>query len=181
MHDIQDFVAQLPDPILQIERLGGKEGVDFLVEKGFIAEIPGREFFIHARAMLPLKDLEHGVGFGLWVRVTKDDFNLYTRAVENDKLYRDFVAVGNLANTWPGFLDSYDDRVRVRTVRLSQKVYITEYLSEPKDVLMRRSLLASPEDTDTKDHIRELAMTYLIDLNQFAETKVKPDPNTELN
>lgn len=181
MQELQDFVAELPDPILQLRRLGGVEGKDYLVEKGFIAEIPGKEYFVHARATLPLKDFKTGVGFGLWVKLSSQDFDLYTRTVDHDNLYRNFVAAGNLANTWPGFSNSYGDRVKVRTVFLNEKIYITEYLSEPKDVLMRRSLLASPEDSDTKDHIREMAMMYLIDLNNFAQAGQREDFFKKLN
>jgi hypothetical protein len=166
--ELQDFVAQLPDPILQIQRLGGKEGIDYLFERGFIAEIPGKEYFIHCRAMLPLKDFRTGVGFGLWVNIPKPDYELYLRAVDDDKLYRQFVSDGSLANDWPGFPDTYGDRVRVSTVFLNEKVYITEYLSEPQDVLMRVSLLAQPDNFETKEKIREMAMSYLIELNNFA-------------
>ncbi len=170
MAELQDIVAKLPDPILQLIRLGGVEGKDFFVERGFIAQIPGEQYFIHTRAMLPLKDLKNGVGFGLWVSVTKSDFELYRRAVNNDSLYRRFSVVGSLANDWPGFPDTHGDRVRVRTVHLEEKVYITEYLSEPDDVLMRVALLAQPDDFETKEKIRELAMGYLIDLNQFVNS-----------
>lgn len=171
MVELQDFVAQLPEPILQLMRLGGQEGQDFTVEKGFIAEIPDKEYFIHCRAMLPLKDLKSGVGFGLWVSIPKADFELYLRAVDDDDLYRRYVVVGSLANDWPGFPGTYGDRVKVRTVHLAEKVYITEYLSEPQDVLMRVSLLAQPDDFDNKERIRELAMGYLIELNQFADSQ----------
>lgn len=181
MSELQDIVAQLPDPILQLQRLGGKEGSDFFVEKGFIAEIPNKEFFIHARAMLPLKDFRTGVGFGLWVSIPREDFDLYKRAVDDDHLYHRFLTVGSLANDWPGFPGTYRDRVRVRTVFLNEKVYITEYLSEPKDVLMRRSLLATPDDQDTKDHIQNLAMSYLVELSTFATSAHQEDGDELLN
>ncbi|MEO8581755.1 MAG: DUF2199 domain-containing protein [Patescibacteria group bacterium] len=182
MTELQDFVAQLPEPIIQIKRLGGQDGLDFTVQKGFIAEIPGKEYFIHCRAMLPLKDFKSGVGFGLWVAISKPDFDRYLRATDDDELYRQFAAVGSLANDWPGFPGTLADRVRVRTVHLSEKVYITEYLSEPKDVLMRVSLLAQPDNFETKERIRDQAMSYLIELNQFAQSHHEPNfSSTETN
>lgn len=170
MNALQDIVAQVPDPILQLIRLGGQENKDYSMSPGYVAEIFNRDYFIHTRAMLPLKDFKSGVGFGLWVSISKQDFDLYLRAENNDELYRHFSSVGSLANDWPGFPGTFGDRVRVRTVFLDQKVYITEYLSEPKDVLMRRSLLATPDDQETKDHIRNLAMSYIIELNEFADS-----------
>lgn len=182
MSELQDFVAQLPEPILQLQRLGGQEGKDFIVESGFTAQIPTKEYFIHCRAMLPLKDLKTGVGFGLWVSIPKVDFDLYLKAVEDDDLYRQFVVVGSLANDWPGFPGTYKDRVRVRTVHLREKVYITEYLSEPQDVLMRVSLLAQPDNFETKEKIRELAMSYLIELNGFTDAHYfVSSPSQEVN
>lgn len=169
MTELQDFVAQLPEPILQLIRLGGKKGVDFTVKNECFAEIPDKEFFIHCRAMLPLKDFKTGVGFGLWVSVAKDAFDLYVRAVEDIGLYRQFVTVGSLANDWPGFPGTLGDRVKIRAIRENEKVYITEYNSQPQDVLMRVALLAQPDDFELKEKVRDLALNYLIDLNEFAD------------
>ena len=168
MPQTQDIVAQLPDPIVQLQRLGGTKNVDFFVEKGFIAKIPKDEgYFVHARAMLPLNDLKDGVGFGLWVQVSKDDFDLYLRSIENEELSDRFSCVGTLANTWPGFPETFGDHVKLKIVQ--GELYITEYLSEPKDIQMRRSLLAQPDDQETKEFVRNLAMSYLVDLQNFAE------------
>ncbi len=43
---VQDFVAILPDPIIQLKRLGAQEGKDFFIQEGFIARIEDKEFFI---------------------------------------------------------------------------------------------------------------------------------------
>jgi len=164
MFESKDIVAQLPDQIIQILRLGGSFGKDFTFKKGYIAVIPDQHYFIHTRAMLPLKDTVKGVGFGLWVKVSKEDFDLYMRAEKDDELYRSFHVVGNLANTWPGFPGTYDDRVRVRVIQIDQKPYITQYLSEPTDIAMKMALLASSEDSDTKGRLREMAFSYLVEM-----------------
>lgn len=166
---VQDFVAVFPDPITQLKRLGGVEGKDYFLQERFIARIQDQEFFIHCRATLPLKDVENGVGFGLWVKVTAEDFHLFLQSVENTDLFKNFRITGSLANTWPGFGETYGDRVRLETLPQETKVYITQYLSEPKNISMRRALLASNDDQDTKDHVRALAMQYLLDFQNFAD------------
>lgn len=168
MPQTQDIVAQLPEPIIQLQRLGGTKDVDFFIDENFVAKIPkDEEYFVHARAMLPLKDLKDGVGFGLWVKVSKEDFELYLRAIQDPNVYKKFSCVGSLANTWPGFPKTFGDHVRLQVVQ--EDLFITEYLSEPKDIQMRRSLLAQPDDQETKEFVRNLAMSYLIDLQNFAE------------
>lgn len=170
MPQIQDIVAKLPDPIVHLQRLGGRESLDYTVQPGFVAKIHhDNEFFVHTRAMIPLKDVQNGVGFGLWVKISQADFELYLRAVNEDDLYSRFTCVGSLANTWPGFPGTYGDKVRVRTIHLTEKPYITQYLSEPKDVLMRVSLLAQLDDQETKEYVRNLAMSYLIGMSNFAD------------
>lgn len=167
MPDTKDFVAQLPDQIIQLIRLGGKFGKDFSFEKEYIAMVFESEYFIHTRATLPLKDIEKGLGFGLWVRVSKQDFEFYLRAAKDQNLYRQVSIIGNLANTWPGFPGSFDGRVKVKVLYPNHKPYIIQYLSEPVDTSMKMALLASGEDSDTKGMLRQTVFEHLVELQNF--------------
>jgi len=118
-----DYVAQTPQPILEYRESGGDER-EVVVEKGFVAAIQEKKYFIHCAATLPIKEFESDLGFGLWVEVSRDDFFRYYKAQEDDNLYREFECKGILANDWPLFPGTCGDDVFIKVVSLHSKIRI---------------------------------------------------------
>lgn len=159
----QDFVAQLPDELAVIEKTEGKlpENVEFASH--YYCRW-GDRYFIHTRATLPLRDFDEGVGFGLWVEIAKEDFDAYLAAENDDESYSRFKVNGTLANEWPGFLDMMGADVVVRTVRVDEKVYITEVLgTEARDPLFDYAMSLPSGDPAAREKIMELVTAYVED------------------
>jgi hypothetical protein len=132
----QDFVAQYPDQIANLPDMP----MDLEYEKGYICTWNNR-YFIHTRSTLPLSDHENGIGFGLWVEVSHEDFEKYLAAEANEQAYEQFECEGRLANEWPGFLDTFGMNVKVSTVNKDEKVYITDvFVDEQTDPLLTPAL-----------------------------------------
>ena len=158
---LKDAVAQLPEDIARYQHLHKKLPDGVKLEPGFTCVWNDR-YFIHTRAVLPLLDLENGIGFGLWVEVAKEDFDRYSEAVDDDEKYKIFRTDGMLANEWPGFEGAYGLKVVVRTIKMDQKVYITEVLPDhPIDPLLQVSFLAQKGDEKTKESIRNVVVTWM--------------------
>ena len=100
----QDIVVQLPTEVASYKKTYGKLPDDLKLEPGSICKY-GDKYFVHARATLPLKAIEDGVGFGLWVEVDKDSFVKYYKALDNDNLYKVFKAKGRFKDLWPSLVD----------------------------------------------------------------------------
>lgn len=159
---MQDVVAEYPDEIIDFQFYNnGQIPEDMEYEKGVYCLWQGR-FFIHTRATLPLKDIERGVGFGLWVELTPEDFERYADALEDDKKYEAFTTKGILANEWPGFEGIIGSEVTVKTVNLNEKVYITEVLvDETNDPLFSTAVSASSENAEIKAQVTNLVHAYI--------------------
>jgi len=164
---MKDIVAQLPDEIARYKKVNGKLPDDLDYEPGFFCVWNKERFFIHTRATLPIRDIENGVGFGLWVEVSKQDFNKYAEAQKDDEKYKQFQAEGTLANEWPGFENIFGVKVLLKTVRVNEKVYIREvFLDKPRDPLFEVALLTSSQNKKGKQMIKKLVTTYLKNGNQ---------------
>jgi hypothetical protein len=147
-HD-QDIVAELPDEVARYRSEHGELPVDLQFEPSVYC-VWGKRTFIHTRATLPLQAVDDGVGFGLWVEVEPTEFQRYISAVTDDNLYGSFDTEGFLANSWPGFFQTIGLPVKVATVRMSEKVYITEVgLDRVRDVLFETALM-----TETTPEVR---------------------------
>lgn len=159
----KDLVCDLPDEMAVYKKEKGQlpEGVIF--HPGYVLVIPKQRYFIHTRAMLPLKDIEHGVGFGLWVEVSRDDFGKYNDTAVDDEKYKNFECEGTLANNWPGFMDTLGMKVKVRAISVDQKVYIWQVLDKPNDMLLETALLTDSQDEKMKERIRGLVTAYVND------------------
>jgi hypothetical protein len=158
---MQDIVAQLPEELAIFEKINGHLPDDVNIKPGFICTWNGR-YFIHSRATLPLKDIHEGIGFGLWVEVSKTDFDVYLEAENDDSSYEKFKVKGTLANSWPGFENILGITVTVRTISLNEKVYITEvHMDKPRDPLFEVALLAQKDDLKMKKRIKDLVYAYL--------------------
>ena len=125
MSDPQDIVADMPIPISAYLKSGGSED-NFKIKKGFIASLNNKEFFIHCGATLPINDFKSDLGFGLWVKVERNDFERYLKAQENDHAYLKFSCKGTLANTWPLFPGTYTHPVQIRVIDKDQKPFIVD-------------------------------------------------------
>jgi hypothetical protein len=159
---MQDLVAQLPGDLNIYKQENGSLPSDVKIEPGFTCIWQDR-YFIHTRATLPLKDIHDGIGFGLWVEISKEDFDRYLGANENDEDYLKFKTEGTLANEWPGFEDILGIPVVVRAIRADQKVYITEVkIDRPRDPLFEVSLLAQKDDVKIKEQIKNLIEAYML-------------------
>lgn len=158
---MQDIVAQYPSLWLELQEADELDETENEFEEGFTARIGDDHFFIHARAVLPLKDLDTGIGFGLWVEVERQDYEKYLKVVDIDEEYKDYSAEGRLAQEWPGFPDTEGLKVRIRPARVEEKIYITEILEKPSDIALEMALQMSPDDEAQKDMVRKMIMAYL--------------------
>lgn len=158
----QDVVARYPKDISDYYRINGKFPDNFKIEEGFVCALNGERYFIHTRAVLPLKALENGVGFGLWVEVGRDDFMRYINIGDNDELYKNFECDGVLANEWPGFENMKGTRVVVKTILASDKVYISEVL-DIKDPLFQIAILTPTDNQQKIEEIFDLVKAYIGD------------------
>jgi len=159
---MKDIIADLPDELAEYKRLNSQlpEDVDF--EPGFYCIWDRKRFFIHTRATLPLRDIEEGIGFGLWVEISRDDFDRYAKANIDDNLYKSFETEGILANEWPGFEGMRGVPVTVRTIKVNEKVYISRVnLDRPRDVLFEVALNMQKGDLETKQKLENLVKSYL--------------------
>lgn len=164
---LKDIVAQFPDEIARYKKVNGRLPDDLDYERSFFCVWNKKRFFIHTRATLPLRDIDSGIGFGLWVEVSKQDFNRYVEAQENDKKYKQFQAKGTLANHWPGFENILGIKVLVRTVRVNEKVYIRKVLRDKlRDPLFEAALRTSAQDKKGKEMIRKLVDAYMQDASK---------------
>lgn len=157
-----DIVANYPKEISDYQHVNGKLPEEFDYERGVFCVWNKKRFFIHVRAVLPLKALENGVGFGLWVEITKKDFSKYAESLENDGLYRNIKIEGKLANEWPGFESMFGSRVTARCVKLEDKLYITE-VHDVNDVTFEIAIRTPAEDADGIEKIRNLVEAYVSD------------------
>lgn len=159
---MKDIVADLPDELVEYKKVHGQLPVDIDFEPGFYCVWDSKRFFVHTRATLPLKDIEEGIGFGLWVELSKENFARYAKANTDDELYKDFRTEGTLANEWPGFEGMSGTPVVVRTIKVDEKVYITEVkLDRPRDVLFEAALYLQRGDLKTKQKLEDLVKSYL--------------------
>lgn len=158
----QDLVAKYPKDISDSFRQNKKLPDGFMIDEGFACAWDDKRYFIHARAVLPLKAFDEGVGFGLWVEVQKEDFMRYIHIGDDDKAYADFKVEGVLANEWPGFEHMKGVRVVVRAVRTNEKVYITEVL-DARDPLFEIAMRTSADDSEGMKKIEELVKAYAAD------------------
>lgn len=157
----QDIVAELPDEVASYEKEHGRLPDDLKLEPGLICKYNDK-YFVHTRATLPLKSIDTGVGFGLWVEVDTDTFISYYEALEDDELYKDFKAEGKLANEWPGFKNLYGVSVTFRTIKTDDKVYITEVHDiQNRDPLFYSVMLAQADDIEKIKEIEELTQAYM--------------------
>lgn len=123
-----DYVAQLPDEIVEYKQLG-KNDKEIIVDKGFVAVIKNRSYFIHCTATLPIDAYESDLGFGLWVEVSRKDFFRYLESQSDDKEYEGFECEGYLANDWPLFPYTRGNKVKIKVVDVNRKIHIIDIQS----------------------------------------------------
>jgi hypothetical protein len=155
---MSDIVAQYPNLILD---LMDSHDQSFEYEAGFTAKTDNGHFFIHCRAVLPLKDIDNGIGFGIWVEVDQSAYEKYVEVVDVDDKYKDFVADGFLAHDWPGFPETEGLKVKIRPIRVEEKVYITEVLETPADIALEMAHQMSPDDTHQKELLLKMIQAAL--------------------
>jgi hypothetical protein len=165
----KDIVAQLPDELAVVEKEKGQLPDNVKIEPGY-ACLWNDRYFIHTRATLPLKDIDGGIGFGLWVEVSKETFSQYMTTGDNEPAYKDFKTNGTLANNWPGFENTLGIEVTVRTIRTNEKVYITEvHIDKPRDPLFEVALSMQHDDIQMKEKVSNLISSYLEGLENYKD------------
>ncbi len=170
-----DVVADLPDELAEVVLAQGgfPEGVQF--EEGVYCVWDARTF-VHARATLPLQAIDDGVGFGLWVEIEPEELQRYVEAVVDDEQYSQFSTEGLLANSWPGFLNTLGLPVKIETIRLSDKIYITEVqLDRLRDVLFETALLAENVADLEQIDIRGLITAWMGDAPPAEAAQIADD------
>lgn len=158
----RDLVAQYPKDISDYLRINGKLPEDFSMSNTGSRCMWGKRYFVQARAVLPLKAFDNGVGFRLWVEVTKEDDEKLMEAVKSYEAYMQFVCEGALANEWAGFEKMKGAKVRIRPVRKEEKLYITEVL-EMKDPLFEVAAMTAADDEKGIKKIEDLVTAYAND------------------
>lgn len=157
----EDIVAILPFELAEIQRQTGQAPQTTEFEPGYICVWNDR-YFIHARATLPLKDFDQGLGFGLWVEINKPDFDAYLEAEDDDQKYQQIQVQGLLASMWPGFENVIGLEVTVRTVYVDQKVYITDVKTNATvDPIFQTALLMQKDDVAGKERLAQLLAAYM--------------------
>lgn len=176
----QDIVADYPQEIAAYAQEYGSVPSDMEFEPGYYCRWQGR-CFIHTRATLPLHAIDDGVGFGLWVEIEPSEFDRYLAAQQNDEEYKTFKTEGLLANSWPGFMDAFGLPVTVRTIRVDEKVYITEvHLDRMRDVLFEVALTAQQADTAMREQIMNLVQAWMSEVSGGDEpVSEAPEPIAE--
>lgn len=180
----QDIVAELPDEVAAYRSEYGSLPAGLQFEPSVYC-VWGKRTFIHTRATLPLLAVDEGVGFGLWVEVDPAEFERYISAVSDDAQYGSFQTEGILANAWPGFFQTTGLPVKVSTIRMNEKVYITEVrLDRIRDVLFETALLAE-FTPGVRDDILMLVQDWLQiggqPTEEFVEPKKPPANATSLS
>jgi hypothetical protein len=151
-----DIVADLPTELAVLKKITGTLPSDVEFEPGYYCKWNNR-YCIHTRVTLPLKAVNDGVGFGLWVEISKEDFEKYLEAENDDTKYVNIHIRGTLANEWPGFENMEGVPVTVRAISKDEKVYITEvHMDKPRDPIFEAVLLTQRDDDKGKEHIRKL-------------------------
>lgn len=143
-----DIVCDLPDALALYVREHGALPENVTLEENFLCSWGEERYFIHASVTLPLVDLGQGVGFGLWVEVTAQDFSRYLDALEDDEQYTSFQSEGVLANHWPGFPDALGLKVVMGASEVGQKVRIQGVMGELEavDPMLHLFMNISPDD-----------------------------------
>ncbi len=145
-----DIVCDLPDDLARYLREHEALPEDVTIDENFLCSWGDERHFIHAYVSLPLvhQGQGQGVGFGLWVEVTSEDFARYLDALEDDDQYRNFRLEGVLANHWPGFAGALGLRVAAGTSEVGQKLQIHQVLTEPEQVdpMLYLFMNISPDD-----------------------------------
>ncbi|MCX6706327.1 MAG: DUF2199 domain-containing protein [Candidatus Woesebacteria bacterium] len=160
----RDAVAQYPDEIAELYKEQGHLPDGVKLEEGYYCNWDNKRFFIHARATLPLKDVHEGIGFGLWVEVSKEDFDKYLGAENDDSKYLQFEASGKLANNWPGFENTLGLKARIKAINKDEKVYIWEVLiDKPTDPIFEIALKMQRENVDLRQRILKLVQAWMHD------------------
>lgn len=174
----QDIVADFPQEIAAYAQEYGSVPSDMEFEPGYYCRWQGR-CYIHTRATLPLHAIDDGVGFGLWVEIEPSEFDRYLAAQQNDEAYKTFKTEGFLANSWPGFMDAFGLPVTVRTIRVDEKVYITEvHLDRMRDVLFEVALTAQQADAAMREQILNLVQAWMSEVNGGTESGDEVDQQT---
>lgn len=171
----QDIVAELPDEVAAYRSEHGSLPAGMQFEPGVYC-VWGKRTFIHTRATLPLLAVDEGVGFGLWVEVEPAEFQRYISAVTDDAKYGSFQTKGILANSWPGFFQTIGLPVKVMTVRMNEKVYITEVsLDRVRDVLFETAL-----STDFTPGVRDDILVLVQDWLQIGGSQAEESVELEM-
>lgn len=166
----QDIVADYPQEVAAYAQEFGTLPADLEFEPGYYCRWQGRTY-IHTRATLPLHAIDDGVGFGLWVEIEPSEFERYLEAQQNDEEYKVFKTEGLLANSWPGFMDAFGLPVTVRTIRVDEKVYITEvHLDRMRDILFEVALTAQKADLAMREQILNLVQAWMSEMGGGVET-----------
>ncbi len=98
---MDDVIVDLPEALVRLAAESGSLPETLELEPGVLCAFDGR-WFLYARATLPLRTRD-GVGFGLWVEVSPDDYARFLDATADDGSWSTFRARGTLATDWPGF------------------------------------------------------------------------------
>lgn len=154
-----DYVAQLPDPIVDYQKSGRKDK-EIQVDKGVVAAIQGERYFIHCVATLPVQDFKSDLGFGLWVEVNRDDFFRYIKSQENDEDYLGFSCEGTLANPWPLFPSTYGNLVKIKVIDKEQKPFIVDVGSS--DVELSKYEKVGSLDSRQKEILRKRVKRFYL-------------------
>lgn len=159
----KDLSFEYPDAVLAYNKEHKFFPKDLHFEPGIYCAFD-ELYFIHTTATLPLTDIDDGIGFGLWVAVTEEDFIRYLSAIDDDTLYKEFITEGQLANEWPGFRNIKGAQVTVKTVRSDEKVFITAINKENlQDKLFATALIMQNDDTKTQEQVEDRIKAYLAD------------------
>lgn len=157
----QDVVAQYPEEVRAFKHIHKELPADMNYAEKEACTWENR-FYIHTRVTLPLTDIENGLGFGLWVELSKENFKLWYEAnTSDDAAYMSLRLPGKLASLWPGFLDTYGLEVIVGAVSVDEKLYIVDVPEDQKMDLTLQASLIRPVSPESIEQQKELVTTWM--------------------
>lgn len=159
------YTVYAPSEIIRECGMNFQEDDRVVFEEGALAVLDKEHFYIKVVGTIPLRAFEDGLQFGFWVEISKDDFNRFFDANEDDELYMKYVAEGTLANDWPGFEGTEGLKVKVRPIKLDRGLYVTEVSEAQANPLFTVAINASVEDDETKQKVKKLVDAFYEDMH----------------
>ncbi|GHH63716.1 hypothetical protein GCM10017774_93240 [Lentzea cavernae] len=100
MHDSLPFAYSMPEPVYWSPEVAGKPG-SFLGGEQCVIE--NEHFFVRGRIVLPVRDAEEDLEWGVWVSLSPANFSRMAEVFENPARVQEPPYFGWLSTVLPGY------------------------------------------------------------------------------